>query len=78
MSRPSRPGISSGGNDRGSRAAFGFTALGLGLVGYVSAIFKLSMVFSVILAFVLLGERATANRVVASVLVVVGALIIVI
>lgn len=55
---------------------FGFSAIAIGLVGYVSAIFKLSTVFSVIWAIVLLRERVTNERLVAAGLMVVGAVLI--
>jgi uncharacterized membrane protein len=55
---------------------FGFSAIAVGFVGYVSAIFKLSTVLSVIWAILLLGERATTKRLVAAGLMVVGALLI--
>jgi drug/metabolite transporter (DMT)-like permease len=55
---------------------FGFNAIAIGLVGYVSAIFKLSTVLSVIWAILVLGERATPKRLVAAGLMVVGALLI--
>jgi uncharacterized membrane protein len=55
---------------------FGFSAIAIGLVGYVSAIFKLSTVFSVIWAILLLGERVTPKRLVTVGLMVTGALLI--
>jgi drug/metabolite transporter (DMT)-like permease len=48
----------------GIAPVFGFSAIAIGLVGYVSAIFKLSTVFSVVWAIVLLHERTTTKRLV--------------
>jgi uncharacterized membrane protein len=55
---------------------FGFSAIALGLVGYVTAIFKLSTVFSVLWAFLLLRERPGRPRVAGAMLMVLGALAI--
>ncbi len=55
---------------------FGFTAIGLGLVGYVSAIFKLSTVFSIAWAVLLLRESVGASRLVGAGLMVIGAVLI--
>jgi drug/metabolite transporter (DMT)-like permease len=60
----------------GIAPVFGFSAIGLGLVGYVAAIFKLSTVFSVVLATLLLHEGAAKERLIASGLMVVGAVLI--
>lgn len=60
----------------GIAPVFGFTAISLGLVGYVSAIFKISTVFSVIWALLLLKEGAAKRRLVGSALMVFGALLI--
>lgn len=58
----------------GVASVFGFSAIGLGLVGYVSAIFKLSVLFSPGWAFLVLREEAACRRVPACLLMVVGAI----
>ena len=60
----------------GVAPVFGFTAIGLGLVGYVSAIFKLSAVFSVVWAFLFLQEGDVRERLAGSALMVAGAILI--
>lgn len=45
----------------GIAPVFGFTAIGTGLVGYVSAIFKLSTVFSVLWAVLFLREPPSSE-----------------
>lgn len=59
----------------GIAPVFGFTAIGAGLVGYVSAIFKLSTVFSILWAVLFLKESLTRERLVGSLLMVVGAIL---
>ena len=55
---------------------FGFTAIALGLVGYVTALFKLGAVFTIVWAWLFLGEGNIRQRLLgASVMVVGGALI---
>lgn len=55
---------------------FGFTAIALGFVGYVTALFKLSAVFTIVWARLLLGEEHFRERVLgASVMVLGGALV---
>jgi len=55
---------------------FGFTAIALGFVGYVSALFKLSAVFTIVWAWLLLGEGHLRERMLgASVMVLGGALV---
>ncbi|MDQ6662238.1 MAG: DMT family transporter [Chloroflexota bacterium] len=55
---------------------FGFTAIALGLVGYVTALFKLGAVFTILWAWLFLGEGNIRQRLLgASVMVVGGALI---
>jgi len=55
---------------------FGFTAIALGLVGYVTALFKLGAVFTIVWAWLFLHEGNIRQRLVgASVMVVGGALI---
>ena len=55
---------------------FGFTAINLGLVGYVTAIFKLSTVATVIWASIFLHEEGFRDRITASSVMVLGALLI--
>ncbi len=55
----------------------GYTALSLGLVGYVTTLFRLSAVFTVIWGAWLLGEPGFRQRLPASVLMVAGAILIV-
>lgn len=55
---------------------FGFTAINLGLVGYVSAIFKLSIVASVVWAFLFLHETGMKERLAGSALMVLGTVLI--
>jgi uncharacterized membrane protein len=55
---------------------FGFTAIALGLVGYVTALFKLGAVFTIVWAWLFLGEENILQRLLgASVMVLGGALI---
>ncbi len=60
----------------GVAPVFGFTAIGLGLVGYVSAVFKISAVFSVIWASVFLKEGATRERLVGAGIMVLGTVVV--
>lgn len=59
----------------GVAPVFGFTAIWLGLVGYVSAIFKLSTVFSVLWAFLILREGGIQERLSGSALMIIGAVL---
>ena len=55
---------------------FGFTAIALGLVGYVTTLFKLGAVLTILWAWVFLGEGQIRNRLLgASVMLVGGALV---
>ncbi len=60
----------------GVAPVFGFTAIGLGFVGYVTAVFKVSTVFSVIWAAMLLKESATRDRLVGATLMVLGTVVV--
>jgi len=60
----------------GVAPVFGFSAIAAGPVGYVTAIFKLSSVFTVVLAIVFLGERGTRARLVGSAVMAAGAWLI--
>lgn len=60
----------------GIAPVFGFSAIGLGLVGYVTAIFKLSTVFSILWAFLILRESVGKERLSGAALMVLGAIFI--
>ena len=47
---------------RGHGPLFGFTAIALGLVGYVTALFKLSSVLTIVWAWLFLGEEQIQQR----------------
>ncbi len=51
---------------------FGFTAIALGLVGYATALFKLSSVFTILWARVFLDERQLRDRLLGAVVMVAG------
>ncbi len=55
---------------------FGFTAIALGLVGYVTALFKLSAVFTIVWAWLFLGEGNIRQRVLGTLVMFVGAALI--
>lgn len=55
---------------------FGFTAIALGYVGYVTALFKLSAVLTVVWAALLLGEQGLRRRFPAAIVMAVGGLLI--
>ena len=46
----------------GTAPLFGFTAIALGLVGYVTALFKLSSVLIIVWAWLFLGEEKIQQR----------------
>jgi uncharacterized membrane protein len=54
----------------------GYTAFSLGYVGYVTTLFKLSTLMTVIWSFVFLKERGMAQRLPASLVMVIGAILI--
>lgn len=60
----------------GIAPVFGFTAIAVGLVGYVTAIFKVSTVFSMLWAYLFLRERLATSRLVGATLMVLGAVAI--
>jgi drug/metabolite transporter (DMT)-like permease len=60
----------------GIAPVFGFTAIASGLVGYVSAIFKLSTVLTVIWAGLLLKESEQRTRLAGAAVMVAGALLV--
>ncbi len=55
---------------------FGFTAIAEGYVGYVTALFKLSVVFTVLWSFFLLHERGLRQRLPATIVMALGGLLI--
>lgn len=60
----------------GSAPIFGYTAMSLGLVGYVTTLFKLSTILTVLWAAWLLKEGDLIRRLPASILMVTGAILI--
>lgn len=55
---------------------FGYAAFSLGLVGYVSAMFKMSSVFALLWAFLLLREKDVPRRLPGAIVMVIGAILI--
>lgn len=55
---------------------FGYAAFSLGLVGYVSALFKMSSVFALLWAFLFLREKDVLRRLPGAVMMVIGAILI--
>ena len=55
---------------------FGFTAIALGLVGYVTTIFKLSAIGTIVWAKLLLGEGQVRERLLGATVMVVGGLLV--
>lgn len=55
---------------------FGFTAIALGLVGYVTALFKLSAVFTIVWAWLFLGEGNIRQRLLGASVMIVGGLFV--
>ncbi len=62
----------------GIAPVLGFTAIGLGLVGYVTTLFRFSAVFTVIWGALLLREPGLRQRLPASIVMVVGAILIIV
>ena len=60
----------------GIAPVLGYTAYSLGFVGYVTTLFRLSAIMTVIWGFLFLKERGLAQRLPASVVMVVGAILI--
>ncbi len=60
----------------GGAPVLGYTAFSLGLVGYVTALFRLSAVMTVLWASLFLNERNLANRLPGSLIMAVGAILI--
>ncbi len=55
---------------------FGFTAIALGLVGNVTALFKLSAVFTILWARLFLGEGNLRQRLLGAAVMIVGGLLV--
>lgn len=55
---------------------FGFTAIALGLVGYVTTLFKLSSVLTILWAWLFLGEGRVRDRLLGASVMVVGGLLV--
>jgi drug/metabolite transporter (DMT)-like permease len=60
----------------GVAPVLGYTAFSLGLVGYVTTLFKLSTLMTVIWSFLFLNERRLVERLPASLVMVIGAILI--
>ncbi len=60
----------------GIAPVLGYTAFSLGFVGYVTTLFRLSTVMTIIWSFLLLKERGLAQRLPGSLIMVVGAILI--
>ncbi|HKY54489.1 MAG TPA: EamA family transporter, partial [Anaerolineales bacterium] len=60
----------------GITPVLGYTALSLGFVGYVTTLFKLSTLMTVIWSFLFLKERGVAQRLPSSLVMVIGAILI--
>jgi uncharacterized membrane protein len=60
----------------GTAPVLGYTALSLGLAGYVTTLFRLSAALTVVWGRVFLGEAGLAQRLPASLLMALGAVLI--
>jgi uncharacterized membrane protein len=60
----------------GTAPVLGYNAFSLGLVGYVTTLFKLSTVMTVPWSFVFLGERGIARRLPSSAVMLIGAILL--
>jgi len=60
----------------GTAPILGYTAFSLGFVGYVTTLFKLSMLMTMIWSFLFLKERGLARRLLASIVMVIGVVLI--
>ena len=60
----------------GSAPTLGYTAFSLGFVGYVTTLFKLSTIMTVLWGFLFLKERHVAQRLPGSLVMVAGAILI--
>jgi uncharacterized membrane protein len=71
-----RPELILAGLIAGIVPVLGYTAFSLGYVGYVTTLFKLSTLMTVIWNFLFLKERGIAQRLLASLVMVIGAVLI--
>lgn len=71
-----RPELILAGLIAGIAPVLGYTAFSLGLVGYVTTLFKLSTLMTILWSSLLLKERGLARRLPASLVMVVGAILI--
>jgi len=55
---------------------FGFTAIALGLVGYVTTLFKLSAIFTILWAWLFLGEGGVRTRLLGTVVMLIGGVLV--
>ena len=55
---------------------FGFTAIALGLVGYVTTLFKLSSVLTILWAWLFLGEGQIKSRLLGASVMLIGGLLV--
>ena len=62
----------------GIAPTLGYTAYSLGLVGYVTTLFRLSALMTIVWSFLFLKERGITQRLPASLLMVIGAILIVV
>jgi drug/metabolite transporter (DMT)-like permease len=60
----------------GMAPLFGFTAIALGLVGYVTTIFKLSAVLTILWAKLFLGEGQIRERLLGAIVMIIGGLLV--
>ncbi len=74
--RRHRPLFGAAGLISGVAPLFGFSAIALGYVGYVTALFKLGVVFTVVWGSLLLKEHGLRERLLATVVMVIGGLLI--
>ncbi len=64
------------GSIAGVAPLFGFTAIALGLVGYVTTLFKLSSVLTILWAWLFLGEGQLRSRLLGAVVMLVGGVLV--
>ena len=74
--RRHRPLFGAAGLISGVAPLFGFSAIALGYVGYVTALFKLGVVFTVVWGALLLKEHGLREHLLATVVMVIGGLLI--
>jgi uncharacterized membrane protein len=56
---------------------FGFTAIALGFVGYITTLFKLSAVLTILWAWIFLGEGQIRNRLLGASVMIIGGILVV-